>query len=269
MEQTNEKERFKLNEVYEGEAFKEFYGKNVEQMPKLIAEGRTPMSVAQLMQRRLDVRGASEDVKSAWMDNYFETGDAVVYHPDGRVKIVLDSQHLRDMTLESKIERGVLVLTRDAYDDLEGEEFEGRNFGKVCERLSREEAKAHPVWRVLAREQALLNEYADLIFAEGKERFGYDTAMGVFLGQLYSAINPELEVWNIGKLKGRSYAGSIADTDCKKGCFVGLAPEAQNLLGKPVGQVRACTAAELQAFGNKAVSRRKTSRKKKALSRKR
>ena len=36
------------------EAYREFYGRNVEQMPKLIADGRVPMSVAGLMQRRLD-----------------------------------------------------------------------------------------------------------------------------------------------------------------------------------------------------------------------
>ena len=38
-----------LNEV---EKYKEFPGRNVDQMPKLIAEGRVPMSVAGLMRRR-------------------------------------------------------------------------------------------------------------------------------------------------------------------------------------------------------------------------
>jgi len=75
------------------EAYKEFYGRNVEQMPKLIAEGRVPMNASQLMQRRLDYRNGPAEVKTAWMDNYFDTGDAVVYHPNGDVKIVLDSQH--------------------------------------------------------------------------------------------------------------------------------------------------------------------------------
>ena len=39
-----------LNEA--PQKFKEFSGKNVEQMPLLVAEGRTPLSVAGLMQRR-------------------------------------------------------------------------------------------------------------------------------------------------------------------------------------------------------------------------
>ena len=37
------------------EAYKEFYGRNTEQMPKLVAEGRVPMNASQLMQRRLDL----------------------------------------------------------------------------------------------------------------------------------------------------------------------------------------------------------------------
>ena len=35
--------------------YKEFYGRNIGQMPKLIAEGRVPLSVSGLMQRRLEV----------------------------------------------------------------------------------------------------------------------------------------------------------------------------------------------------------------------
>ena len=60
------------------DAYQEFPGRNTKQMSKLIADGRVPMNVAQLMQRRLDVRNSDKDVKSAYMDNYFDTGDTVV-----------------------------------------------------------------------------------------------------------------------------------------------------------------------------------------------
>ena len=134
------------------EAYQEFYGQNVKQMPKLIADGRVPMNVSQLMQRRLDVRNSDKAVKSSYMDNYFDTGDAVVYHPDGRVKIVLDSQTLRDMTPESPRSNGALVLTSEVYDTLQGEEFKKGNLGKTESPLSREDVEAHPVWKVLARD---------------------------------------------------------------------------------------------------------------------
>ena len=134
------------------EAYKEFYGRNTKQMPKLIADGRVPMSVAGLMQRRLDVRNSDADVKSSYLDNYFDSGDVMVYHPDGRVKIVLDSQTLRDVTPNSELINGALVLTEDAYNVLQGEEFKKGKLGKVNEGLTREQAKAHPVWKVLARD---------------------------------------------------------------------------------------------------------------------
>ena len=48
------------------EAYQEFYGRNVEQMPKLVADGRVPMNVSQLMQRRLDVRNSDKAVKNCF-----------------------------------------------------------------------------------------------------------------------------------------------------------------------------------------------------------
>ena len=211
------------------EAYKAFPEKgtapNTEQMPKLIADGRVPMNVSQLMQRRLDVRNSDDNVKSNWMNNYFDTGDAIIYHPDGRVKIVLDSQHLRDVTPQSKRNSGALVLTKDAYDSLQGEEFKKDKLGKTDEWLSKEDVKAHLVWKVLARNQGLLNDYTDYIFAEGKEKFGYDSAMGIFPTSARGN-TPEMRAWYVYGLVNRSNAGGWNYLDDDNGRFVGIAPEA-------------------------------------------
>ena len=114
--------------------FEIYKGRNVDAMPKLLADGRIPMNVSQLMQRRLDLRNDDTGVKDFYIDNYFDTGDAVVYHPDDRVKIVLDSQHLRDMTPESPRNGGALILGEDVYKVLEGEEFKKGKLGKIHER---------------------------------------------------------------------------------------------------------------------------------------
>ena len=170
------------------DAYQEFYGRNTEKMQELVADGRVPISVAGLMQRRLDVRNSDDKVKSAWMDNYFDTGDAVVYHPDGRVKIVLDSEDLRNMTPDTPRNGGALIVTPEAYDALQGEELKKGKLGKTGDWMSRDDVKAHPVWKVLARDQVLLNDYADHIFGEYQARFAKGTpledvrAMGVFPG---------------------------------------------------------------------------------------
>ena len=207
-----------------GKAYKEFYGRNTEQMPKLVADGRVPMSVAQLMQKRLDVKNSDEEVKSFYMDNYFNTGDAVFYHPDGRSKIVLDSQHVRDMSLESPLEAGCLVLTEDVYNDLEGEEFKRGNFGKW---LSKEDVKSNPILKVLARDQILLDDYTDYIFAEGKEKFGYNTAMGVYPGSVNGTCGdiPKMGTWLFNRLsQGSSIHGGGA-IGAQYGRLLGIASE--------------------------------------------
>ena len=230
------------------EAYKEFYGRNVKQMPKLITEGRVPMNVSQLMQRRLDVRNGPEDVKTAWMDNYFDTGDAVAYHPDGRVKIILDSQTLREMTPKTQRVGGALLLTEDVYNVLEGEEFKKGKLGKVDTRLSKKDVKAHPVWRALARDQALLDDYADYIFAEGKQRFNYDTAMGIYPDS--AGDNPKMRAWLVNRLEYRADADGRINLDYDDWRFAGLAPEVLSAPGKGVGVegVRKYTMADLQAL---------------------
>ena len=235
------------------EAYQEFYGQNVKQMPKLIADGRVPMNVSQLMQRRLDVRNSDKAVKGSYMDNYFDTGDAVVYHPDGRVKIVLDSQTLRDMTPESQRNSGALVLTNDVYDSLQGEEFKKGKLGNVNAGLSRADVKAHPVWKVLARNQALLNDYTDFIFGEYQPRFAKDSAlddlklMGIYPGSA-NGTAPEMRAWIVDGLGDGSDAGGGGDLDCDGGRLVGIAPEALSAPGKGASNIKAYTMADLQAF---------------------
>jgi len=218
----------KLNST--GEANKEFYGRNIEQMPKLIADGRVPMNTAQLMQKRLDVRN-SEDIKSGWLDNYFDTGDAIAYHPDGRSKIILDSQTLREMTPESP-RWGALILTPEAYDTLEGEEFKKDQTGKLLSTItgdwmSKADVKSHPVWKALARDQVLLDDYTDYIFAEANERFNYDTVMGVFLSPAedFPEDFPEIRAWAVLGLDSWSHADSGGDLGHVSGRFVGIAPK--------------------------------------------
>ena len=232
------------------EAYKEFYGRSTEQMPKLIAEGRVPMNTSQLMQKRLDHRNGPADLKTVWMDNYFDTGDGVVYHPDGRAKIVLDSQTLREMTPGSKRNNGALILGEDVYEEWQGEEFKEGRLGKTREWLSKAEVKSHPVWKVLARDQALLDDYVDYIFAKCKEqeRFGYDTAMGVSLVDSCSRNSPEMNVWCVGGLGGRSGAYGWVDLDDGIGRLVGIAPEALSALQKDASSIRAYSVGDLQVF---------------------
>ena len=205
--------------------FEVYKGRNTEQMPKLRADNRVPANVSQLMQRRLDLRNDDTGVKAFYMDNWFDSGDAVVYHPDGiNFKVVLDSQHLRDMTPDTPRNGGALIISEDVYKTLEGEEFKKGKLRKTENRMSNKDVKAHPVWKVLARDQALLDDYTDYIFAEGKERFGYETAMGVFLGSA-NGDTPEMRAWFVSRFGDESYAEGRVDLVNVRSRLLGIASE--------------------------------------------
>jgi len=206
-------------------AYKEFWGSNVEQMPRLVADRRVPMSVAQLMQIRLDVRNSDKKIKDFYMNNYFDTGDAIIYHPDGRMKIVLDSYILKKMPSGIPRNAGALVLTPEQYEVEQGKEFKKGELGKINKEMSEAEVKSHPVWKVLARNQRRLNNYASYVFGEGKEEFGYDAAMGIFL-EFCRGDNPEMRAWGVGCLEDLSSVDGWNALDVDIGRLIGVSLEA-------------------------------------------
>jgi hypothetical protein len=235
--------------------FKIYNGRNVDAMPKLISDGRIPMNVAQLMQRRIDLRNDNTGVKDFYMGNYFDTGDMVLYHPNGNVKVVYTVENgqiteqgrklLEMINPQSKRNGGALILEKDVYSVLQGEVFKKDELGKTGDWMSKADVKAHPVWRVLARDQALLDDYTDYIFTEGKKSFNYDTAMGVFPGSC-SGNALEMRAWYVSGLGGRSIAGGGYDLDDVDGRSVGIAPEALKSVGSGVSAVRTYTMGDVQ-----------------------
>ena len=103
--------------------YKEFYGKATVQMHKLIAEGYVPLSVAGVMEARLKYGLSLPD----WMNQDFATGDAIASHPKGKIKIILDSQHLRGINSQTHLEDYTLRLQDGMYEKLQGEESRDGN----------------------------------------------------------------------------------------------------------------------------------------------
>lgn len=201
--------RLKLNEPIE--KFQEFYGRNIEQMPQVLEEGGIPLGVAGLMRKRLEVLTASEDVKDAWWDHYFDTGDTVIYHPDGRFKVVLNAEPVwKELSPESKLKNGSLILPEGTYGKLDGESFtraEIRRYGIAEKLFTMEEAKKNPIWKALAGgDQALLDAYIDSVFQKNKEEYDYDKNMKIGLLQPPDVTLGRL--WCIGSLRSYSDAGS-------------------------------------------------------------
>lgn len=212
--------------------YKEYHGKATEEMPRLIADGRIPISVAGVMLRRLEVLADhfSEEVRRNWLGNIFDTGDGVAYHVDGRVKIVPNAPPLRNIDpFNCKLVGGVLVLEDGVYEQLEGlelsrEEAEKYYTGRFVT-TTKEEVKSDRVWRFLARgDDTLLNEYADLVFAKIFARIKIGNIKDAM--RIYITANPEyvptMRRIAIGDVNEGSRAyGTIADPFAH---FVGVAP---------------------------------------------
>ena len=207
--------------------YKGFYGRSTEQMPILIAEGRTPLSIAGLMRRRLEVLNSSDEVRNSYWMNYFDTGDGIAYHPEGRGKIVLDAQPLRELTPSSQLRNGALVLPSGVYDRLEGVEFSREDLAKYITggRLNQGKVKKNRVWQVLARDENLLNDYSEAVFSQLRERYNEDRAMGLYRGSAENV--PTMRSWYLNRLGSRSNA-DVIHLGFDVGRLVGVAPEAQS-----------------------------------------
>ncbi|MDP3734537.1 MAG: hypothetical protein Q8R37_04875, partial [Nanoarchaeota archaeon] len=156
-----------------------YYGKNVEQMPKLLAEGKEPMSVAHLMEQRLAARhqGVSPAQHDAWWDNYFDNADLWLRHPDKGGKVVPYSAQVlnflqKNLNPETKLVNYAVPLPDGLYEAMEGLELKTADIQRLHSRgYTLKEAKKSEVWRELARTQKRLDNYVGAVVAEtGRER---------------------------------------------------------------------------------------------------
>ena len=202
---------------------------NIEQMPILIREGRYPIPVAELMEERLKASSSSdEEVKRNWLYNYFYTGDGQARRLDGRLKIALDAQPLREINPQTKLINGAVPQSDEQYDGLQGIELSKEEVEKyIGKALSKEDVLNNRAWRILARhpdevpkelarDKNLLPEYANLVFSEG-----FDTGMGIYV----SSPEDALRLWYVYWLYGGSVAGGDGRLDGSSGRLVGVRSE--------------------------------------------
>jgi len=207
-------------------------------MSKLRESGLEPINMADVMKARLENNPGSKELtpENFWWRNEFQLGDGVAYQ-DGKVKIVLDAQTLRDLSLSVKLgHRGTLDLTPDQYNALEGQEFYSKDLEEagLHTMLSKSEVKSHPVWQTLARDNHLLSEYADVVFALIQKQHGTDRdhAMNVYFSNF--ALYPGPVIINLDTRSIYERAG-IGEGDFRLAVynFVGVNPESAENSVKP------------------------------------
>jgi hypothetical protein len=205
--------------------YKEFCGPIPAQMPKLLAERRAPLNVLDVMERRLAVRRATEKVRRAWHENYFDTSDGVAYHPSGKFKIVLDAPPLLGIGSKSKLRGGALVLDDDAYSKLPGLEFSSADQKYFDRRLTKRQALKHEGLRYLLRGQENAERIISAIFNIGKYRYDYTEMMGLYISNPPSD-SPVMRAWHAERIGLMAGLYGLTYLDDKYSHLVGVTAEA-------------------------------------------
>jgi len=132
---------------------------------------------------------------------------------------------LRDVTPQSRLFRGALVLADEIYVAVDGAEFSRKDLKAVLDRdLIAADVKKHPVWQYVAGDQALLDEYTDLMFAEMRTWFRCENFMGIYLAHAQKV--PTARGLSVNGLNFGSRLRNWCDLDYGGSDLVGVAPEA-------------------------------------------
>ena len=222
------------------DSYKLFGGRIVDQMPVLLAEGRSPLWTARFMRRRIDHSDTLPDLKG-----YSHT-DFVAYDLSSRgnnIKFVLAVDKNGRVTEQGRkvfelvnptapLVGGLLKLDGEIYDSLPGIAVPRMALRVLDRDLKEDEILDSKLWRILARhpdevpsefaeERDLLKKYACWV----KGRTKCDNNMGIYLNG--SSNFAKLGALCVGGLGGRSGLDGGDDLGIGNGRLVGyLVPEA-------------------------------------------
>jgi hypothetical protein len=174
--------KYVLNTPADKREYHVFYGNLAVTIPRSLALGYKPISVTQMMKCRLKI----DNPHSHWNLFSYITGDAVVYHPDGRMKIIRDAKPFREVNRKSEFEDEWphrIVLGDGVYESLDGLELSPREQRGVVSApfipFSPKRVRSNVIWQYLARNQDLLDEFIDKRIVARKKEWFYERSMQI------------------------------------------------------------------------------------------
>ncbi len=206
-----------------------YEGRNTEQMPKLLADGKEPMNVAHLAEQRIYVRGKGipKVQHDEWWNNYFDNADMFLRLPDGRGKVVPYSAQVLNFLRENlkpdtKLVDYALPLPDGFFEAMDGLLLTSGQIEKLHTKgYSVKEAKDSDVWKTLTGTQKRLNHYVDAVAAETGRT---EDLMNTYFGPVSKV--PTGRLWYVNNRNGDSDAYGNCDLTNDYGRLVGVAPEA-------------------------------------------
>ena len=251
-------------------------GKNIDQMSKLLADNRHPLTFAGSMKlklRALDLYASvlenptkytleykvevTKFFKDVW-SNYIDTGDAIFLHPGRRARINLvnpqnarDSEFLKlfDPKNKEKLKQGAIVLPDGMYDSEIGiREFNAAEMETFTNKhyAGEKGVLENRIWKVLARNPSEvpreLAEDSELLKTFTKavnylSVFTFGYTENMGVDTAYPQDVETGRLWFAGRLWGRSGAYGRDHWDPTDGRLVGVALDAPRLVVPSYGRL--------------------------------
>jgi hypothetical protein len=149
--------------------YKFFEGDIEVVLGEIIKSNRKPLSTQDVMQAFIqDVKSGKNFISSYLNQNYIDTCDTVLIHPDEKFKVVRDSELIKNINRDYNISYCHFNLHPDpeksleVYDKSSGDEFYFKNSETNFKKINPDEAKTHPLWNSLVPDKHILEEFIDL-----------------------------------------------------------------------------------------------------------
>ncbi len=151
-------------------------GELTEEMPSLLAKKMTPVSVAEIWRQQSKIYGKRKSIPPVhpgqfWLQRSYYTGDGFLRHPDGKGKIILDAQYLRELTPQSRLSKKAVRIPDGFYESLDGLELSKHDLQRLEKQGYYSRVSPLEVLCCLAREnKSLVDETARLLTQHTRAR---------------------------------------------------------------------------------------------------
>lgn len=178
--------QLKLNEPGSS-SYSDFYGSATHQMPLVDLYGLGLLSFHGLMKRRLESLKLPHEIRDEWWLRPYDTGDAVLNHPNGSVKLLLNAADVFEISHESPLINGSLALQNGVYESAKGLELKAEEAAQINGiPITAESMINHPILQFVALflargDPKLMMGYINAVNNYRGRSQGYETSMAIHL----------------------------------------------------------------------------------------
>ena len=161
------------------------------QLLPILLLGKAPLDIAGRMQRTIDAESDAlyyklpdyDRIFKDWLHLSFDAANPVLYHPNGKVKLVSNThrQYCLDIIPTGEIKDGSIVLPPGFYGAMEGLELSKREAARQNDKaLTRYSALKSKVWQFFAQDSDRLAAFVELAFNKISLKAGDGKGMAVY-----------------------------------------------------------------------------------------